>query len=371
MDGLRRCGEFGIEFRAFLRDHRGELPQIVTEDAPFDPCFAVSKAFASQWCAEVSIFEDSDSSLGGSPSFLKHAEAFVFEFFFEHRYGARTDAVDKATLVEIRSAFGGIEAAITRITGGLTVVFDNARKAGFYKFAVGGRLFLNEFPVDDKSVGLLREIESVSEFRFSIGFAAYEDVDVGVIEAEDFIGIGDAAFADDPFMGLMNGLRQLIEDELDAVEYHLSFELAPVGFAPAFFEHRLVVPGMAFNGLHEALHAAEYLFAHLLSVFLFPSMSHFDAELVHFPDKLFGWINAMIEAVFTNLNDTADQRLRSVSQQYPVDGKVKVGLHAGGICKDFIKAQGGFAVKQLACRGGIAGGSRDFMNELGQLVFWK
>jgi hypothetical protein len=46
-DGLCRCGEFGFDFRAFLRGHSGELPKVVTEDAPFDPCLAVCKTFAS------------------------------------------------------------------------------------------------------------------------------------------------------------------------------------------------------------------------------------------------------------------------------------------------------------------------------------
>ncbi len=174
-------------------------------------------------------------------------------------------------------------------------------------------------------------LETVSELSFSVGLPAHNDMDVGVIEAEDLVGVGNATFADDPFVSLMDGLWQLIENELDTIEHNLDFEFAPVGFAPAFFEHGMIVQGMPFNSFDESLHAAEDLFSHLLPIFLFTGMGHLDAELVHLPDKLFGRIDAMIEAVLADLDDAADQRLRGVSQQDSVDGKVKIGLHAGGV----------------------------------------
>ncbi len=113
---------------------------------------------------------------------------------------------------------------------------------------------------------------------------------------------------------------------------------------------------MDLDDFDESLHTAEYLFAHLLPIFLFTGMGHFNAEFIHLPDKLFGRIDAMIETVLADLDDTADPRLCSVPQQDPVDGKVNIGLHAGGVREDFIEAQGRFSVKQLARNHGIRGG---------------
>ncbi len=195
----------------------------MVKDTPFNSCFSVGVAFTSQGSSEIGIFKQADTAFGGVAPFLQEAEVFILKLFFERGNGARADAVDQAELVEMFPAFGGVEAAIARVADGLAVVFGNAHEAGFYEFAVRGRLVLNEFPINDESVRLLGEIEPVSKFNFRGGLTAHNDGEVRVIEAENLIGVGDAAFPDDPFMGLMNGLGQLFENEPDAIEHHLSF----------------------------------------------------------------------------------------------------------------------------------------------------
>ena len=83
---------------------------------------------------------------------------------------------------------------------------------------------------------------------FEDGLAAHENVDVGFVLTEDFVGVGYATFADDAFMCLLDGLGQLVEDVLDAIKDDLCFEFATASLTPAFFEQGVVVARMNCSG---------------------------------------------------------------------------------------------------------------------------
>ena len=205
-DGLRRAGGFSFEFVAFLRGHRGELPEVVAKDAPFDSGFTVCEAFASKGLSEIGVLEDPDAGFGSAASFLQQAEGCIFELFLEQGHGARADGVDEAEIFEIAGVGGGIETAVAGVAAGETMVPGNAFKAGLDERAVGLGLVLHEIPVDDEPVGLLGEIEPIAELDLGSGLAAHKNMDVRLVEAQDLFGIGGAAFADDALVGLVDGL---------------------------------------------------------------------------------------------------------------------------------------------------------------------
>jgi len=116
-----------------------------------------------------------------------------------------------------------------------------------------------------------------------------------------------------------------------------------------FFEQGVVVASMAFDGFHESFHAAEDVFAHFFRVFLFSGVRHFDAELVHFPDEFFGRADAVLESALSDEDDGLDERAGGIAQQYPIHGKMDVGLHASGVGKNFIQTKGGLTVEEFLC----------------------
>ncbi len=71
---------------------------------------------------------------------------------------------------EIDSVLRIIEPAICGVAAGLAIFESQPLNARRDKFVVSRWLVLHELPVDDQSVGLFREIESVSEFDFRPGF---------------------------------------------------------------------------------------------------------------------------------------------------------------------------------------------------------
>jgi len=62
--------------------------------------------------------------------------------------------------------------------------------------AVSWRLFFNEFPVDDQSIGLFRKIKSVAEFDLSVSFSAQKNMGIRFVEAEDFVFISNTSSFD-------------------------------------------------------------------------------------------------------------------------------------------------------------------------------
>ena len=97
----------------------------------------------------------------------------------------------------------GIEAAVGGVVCGRAVVFIQAFEAGGHEVGIGGGLVFHEVPINDKAFGLFGEIKPVPEFNLGPGFAADDNVDVWIVEAEDLVGIVDAAFAYDSFVGLL------------------------------------------------------------------------------------------------------------------------------------------------------------------------
>src|SRR5271168_1894022 len=74
--------------------------------------------------------------------------------------------------------------------------------AWFHLVAIGPGLFPDEFPVDDNAVVGFAQDQRVAELDFGPGFAPHDDVGVGLIKGEDFVGALDRALADDAFVGL-------------------------------------------------------------------------------------------------------------------------------------------------------------------------
>ena len=228
-----------------------------------------------------------------------------------------------------------------------------------------------KIPIDDEAVGLFGKVEAVAKLDFRVRLAANEDMGIGFVKAENLVGVGNAAFANDAFVRLVDGLWELVENALNLLKHDLSLKVAPVGFYPIFFEQDVVVAGVAFDHLHEPLHAAEYFFARLFSILTFAGLGHFDAELIHFVDELFGRADAVPETLLTNLDDGSYEGARGVAQQHPVDGEMDVGFYAGGVGEDFVEAQGGFAVEQLACGHFVGGCAGEIVNDRGEFVLGK
>lgn len=75
------------------------------------------------------------------------------------------------------------------------------------KFGVGTDFF-KEFPVNNESVSVFSKEQRVPVFNFGSAFASYEDFRTCLVDAEDFFRIGNAAFTDDAFVGLLDGLGE-------------------------------------------------------------------------------------------------------------------------------------------------------------------
>lgn len=71
-------------------------------------------------------------------------------------------------------------------------------------FAVAGLVAFQQV-VDDEAFAGFAEPEFVAELDGGVGFAAYDDVHVGVVEAEDFVFVFEFASADDALVGLFDG----------------------------------------------------------------------------------------------------------------------------------------------------------------------
>ena len=72
------------------------------------------------------------------------------------------------------------------------------------------RVVLIELIVSDDAFTSFTEPELVAELDLGTGFAALDDLDLVVVKTDDLGLIGDAAFADDAFVGLFDGGGKLI-----------------------------------------------------------------------------------------------------------------------------------------------------------------
>ena len=105
----------------------------------------------------------------------------------------RADGVDDIEFFEVGSGVCAVETAAAGVAFGLSAGFGDPFEAGLDELAVGGRLALHKVLVDDETVGLFGKVEAVAELGFRIGLAPYKDAGGGVVEAEDFLFIGNAA----------------------------------------------------------------------------------------------------------------------------------------------------------------------------------
>ena len=67
-----------------------------------------------------------------------------------------------------------------------------------------------ELVIDDDAFTGFAEPELVAELDLCAGLSAFDDVDVVVIKAEDLVLAGYLTSADDAFVGLFDGRRELI-----------------------------------------------------------------------------------------------------------------------------------------------------------------
>ena len=180
-----------------------EHPEVVGENAPrAEPGFVCVAPFADG-VAEEAVHDDRNACFGLGAPCLMGTKDFVVQTFVE------VFDVSGANVVFyfVCEPFGVGGAVKTAVAGEAfqwdAVFFFHAFEMFGNHSAVGGCLVFVQLPINDEPVRLFGEKQGVAEFDFGAGFAAHNDVHVGFVEAEDFLVVFDAAFADDAFVGLL------------------------------------------------------------------------------------------------------------------------------------------------------------------------
>ncbi len=154
--------------------------------------------------------------------------------------------------------------------------FEEAIKGGFDLFRVTGFFFFKEVIDDEPFVGFT-EPEVVSKFNFSSAFPSFEDLHIGVIEAEDFFRVGELATSDHSFVSLFDSSGEVVEDALDTLRDLPDLTFAEFSFGAMEGEKFEMVPGVFGNSFREFFHVTENDFSMFATVFGAEFSSHFHA----------------------------------------------------------------------------------------------
>jgi len=151
------------------------------------------------------------------------------------------------------------------------VTADEVKEAadGFFGFCDGGGEefvvvadVFEKFPVDDEAFAVFSDEQGVAEFDFGSAFPTYDYVRTWFVVAEDFVFGGEAASADDAFVGLLFENGEEGEGLVDPVNDELGLGGAEVGAAFAeVFQKVAVFAGVTGNTVGEVFEQAEDFFA--------------------------------------------------------------------------------------------------------------
>ena len=151
------------------------------------------------------------------------------------------------------------------------------------------------------------------------------------VKAQDFVGAGHGAFADDALVRLLDGRGKLSEDAINAPEDLLRLAPAPAGLRPAFIERGAVPARVRGDGFGQRLHLPQ------VGLLLFPApgaaarSGHGHAALVHPREEAPGRFHPRADAPAADEHGRFHQGAHGVTQQHPVGGKMDVRLQARAV----------------------------------------
>jgi len=217
------------------------------------------------------------------------------------------------------------------------------------KLGVGADAF-KKFPVDDESVLIFSKEQRVAVFHFGSAFSSYEDFRTWFVDAENFVLVGDATFANDAFVGLLDGLGEEVEDVIDALDDGGGLAGAEVGFeSPMFFKKVAVRAGVAGHAAGKFLKVPCDFFALGFAVFAAPGVAEGDEKLIEVVKEFVGTAfgHAVFDAVFSDAAGSLEKGAAAVAELDPVDGKMDVGAVAGGVIPDAVEVGGIFKSEEV------------------------
>lgn len=205
-------------FSLFLRlRDAGDNREVVGENRPAYRQLPVLEALCQETTPGENVLKNTDAPFGGRTTFEPFAKAFpIGELVRQLADVARAQAVANASLFQQGGVgFAGQTAispdvAIDQLRGVNETFNGRFDQHSVARVALIGRV------IDDDSFAGFAEPGFVAELDLRTGFASLDDVAPVVLEAEDLVSLGDAALADDAFMGLFDGGGKLVQDMLDA-----------------------------------------------------------------------------------------------------------------------------------------------------------
>ena len=217
-------------------------------------------------------------------------------------------------------------------------------------------LLLFEQVVNDQALAGFSQPQLVSKFHLGGAFTAGDDVDVGVVEAKDFVLVLDLSFSNDSFVSLIDGRLDLAEDAFQPILEELDSTFAQLGFAAPLFEQGEVATGVTGNSLTQGFHFPQDAFALFPAVLDAVGGGHFHDEAVDVAEefkRILGY--PVFEALAADDDGGFHQRAGEVAEQNPVDGEVDVGFEAGAVEIDVFKVELFFEI-EVQCLGVVCVG---------------
>jgi len=274
-----RFGNFFFDFLsgAFLLQ-AGQDPEVVAQNSSANHHLTALDPFGSRSSAHEVTDDDADPSFGSCSALHPFAHpGFVLKAITKFANVARAKAAADAVLCEDLFVGFAMDATVAPdILEGEVLVFNEADKGGFDLFGVTGFFFFEE-GVDDEAFPGFTEPEVVSKFNFGSAFTSFENLDVRVVKAGDFFGIGEFSSSDDSFVGLADGGGELVEDVLDAVGDLSYLVWGEIDLRTSGVEEFEVILGMVGDAFDKFLHVAEDGFSVFASVFGAKFGGHFHA----------------------------------------------------------------------------------------------
>lgn len=133
-----------------------------------------------------------------------------------------------------------------------------------------------------------------ARFDLGSGFTTHDDVQVALIEAEDFFSVDDLAFPNDAFMGLAAGLRQLIEHVVDAGQNDFGLGSTQIGLPPTGIERVAVSLAVSLDEASELFERTEDRLAFFFAAGFTPTRcTHSHGQRVDFAQQALGLGHAM------------------------------------------------------------------------------
>lgn len=310
----------------------GKDPEVMSEDGPADGELAVGKSLAEDGLAEEMVEENTDAAFSLGAAALQSGELPGTHPAFQLAGVSGAEAVVNLALGQVPLVAGAVEAAVgaDRLELDLECPFDLIDSVED-EASVLRRGFLEELPVDDQALRAFAQQQGVTELDWGRDFIAEDDADGRLIEAEDFLVIGDGLFAEDALEGLFSGGGQKGEDVFDSAQHDVGLGAAPFGFFPLGIEEVAITLGVIADRPDQPVHLAQDFFTVPFAVAALGSVGHLDAKSVHPGEKTPRLLHSMTESLAADQFDRFDQCAGGVSKEDPIDRIVDLRLETGGI----------------------------------------